>query len=366
MNIKISETIKELRRAQNLTQDEVASALGVTYQSVSRWENGLSYPDITILPDIASFFGVTLEELFGIDSSAEEKILEELWNEADKLVDLDERISLAEKYAQRLPHNVKIERFRMRMYCQKGIDFCRERLSEIRKTCQFIMDHSEDSSGDFRWAVEFMILVENAEDLETWLALLDRRSSTTTAQALIERYDYRGEVEKFNESIQREIVDSLKTIFNDNFCKRDRQSFKNAQSRVDGQKAILSIIDALRDTSVEADAWIADRAFYYLRLAAGSFGAGLVEEGYSALEKTVDLCEVLMSIPEGTKLKYNTPVLDMIDCEVTLGTKALGKSYYGSMTNPHGWEWFNGVRDSVRYREQVERMEKICGINRKS
>lgn len=54
-----------------MTQEDVASALGVTYQSVSRWENGLSYPDIELLPSIAALFDVSLDMLFGTDPESE-------------------------------------------------------------------------------------------------------------------------------------------------------------------------------------------------------------------------------------------------------------------------------------------------------
>lgn len=65
----IGENIKRLRRERELTQETLAEFLGVTFQSVSKWERGESYPDITILPSIASFFKVSADELLGIDDS---------------------------------------------------------------------------------------------------------------------------------------------------------------------------------------------------------------------------------------------------------------------------------------------------------
>lgn len=65
MTLKISENIKKLRESANITQSELAEALAVTPQSVSRWENGQAYPDIEKLPQLAAFFGVTIDELMG-------------------------------------------------------------------------------------------------------------------------------------------------------------------------------------------------------------------------------------------------------------------------------------------------------------
>lgn len=69
MLIKIGEKIKFLRHENNITQDTLAESLGVTAQAVSRWESESCYPDIETLPAIASFFGITIDELLGYDVS---------------------------------------------------------------------------------------------------------------------------------------------------------------------------------------------------------------------------------------------------------------------------------------------------------
>lgn len=66
--IFIGENIKKLRKEKNITQEELAIFLGVSYQSVSKWERGESYPDITLVPLIASFFSVTTDFLLGMNT----------------------------------------------------------------------------------------------------------------------------------------------------------------------------------------------------------------------------------------------------------------------------------------------------------
>lgn len=61
----LCEKINELRKTHNLTQEALADKLGITFQAVSKWENGLSCPDITLLPQIAEIFDVSMDELFG-------------------------------------------------------------------------------------------------------------------------------------------------------------------------------------------------------------------------------------------------------------------------------------------------------------
>lgn len=81
----IGENIRKFRREKELTQETLAEFLGVTFQSVSKWERGESFPDITMLPAIASFFGVSTDELLGIDNSEKEKRIQHYIDEFNDL-----------------------------------------------------------------------------------------------------------------------------------------------------------------------------------------------------------------------------------------------------------------------------------------
>ena len=71
--ISIGKNIKNLRLERDLTQEKVAEALSVSFQTISKWEREESYPDITLLPSIASFFGVSCDELLGVDTKEKEE-----------------------------------------------------------------------------------------------------------------------------------------------------------------------------------------------------------------------------------------------------------------------------------------------------
>ena len=58
--------LAELRKKNHLTQQELGDILCVSYQTISKWENGTSYPDISVLPQISSYFGVSVDALLGL------------------------------------------------------------------------------------------------------------------------------------------------------------------------------------------------------------------------------------------------------------------------------------------------------------
>lgn len=63
MQVNIGTKIKELRKRDGRTQDAMANAIGVTAQAISRWEANGGYPDMEIIPSIANYFGITIEQL---------------------------------------------------------------------------------------------------------------------------------------------------------------------------------------------------------------------------------------------------------------------------------------------------------------
>lgn len=67
MNDQLGINIKALRKRKHLTQEQFAERIGVSSQAVSKWETGVCYPDISLLPIIAQFFDITIDELLGFD-----------------------------------------------------------------------------------------------------------------------------------------------------------------------------------------------------------------------------------------------------------------------------------------------------------
>ncbi len=115
MQLDLGQKIRELRRRDGRTQEALAEALGVTSQAVSRWEANGGYPDMEIIPSIANYFGISIDELFGYDNERSKKI-DELVEKINYMnfqnngvdINIDECISLARNALIEFPGNEKI------------------------------------------------------------------------------------------------------------------------------------------------------------------------------------------------------------------------------------------------------------------
>ena len=85
MKLEFAKNIKSLRLNRGITQNDLAEQLGVSEQTVSRWESSTkaSYPDIELLPTIAGFFGVTVDELLGCSKAQSDERLAKYWEEVN-------------------------------------------------------------------------------------------------------------------------------------------------------------------------------------------------------------------------------------------------------------------------------------------
>lgn len=75
--MKLNENIMALRRAKGITQEELATALGVSNQAVSKWESAQTCPDISLLSVLADYFEVSIDELMGHDTPTKRERLKD-------------------------------------------------------------------------------------------------------------------------------------------------------------------------------------------------------------------------------------------------------------------------------------------------
>ena len=83
MKMQIGEIIRKYRKSKNMTQEEMASRLGVTAPAVNKWENGNSYPDVTLLAPIARLLGISTDTLLSFHEELTEEEVKQIVCEVD-------------------------------------------------------------------------------------------------------------------------------------------------------------------------------------------------------------------------------------------------------------------------------------------
>jgi len=108
MELKIGENLKRMRKERGNTQDELANHLGISVQAVSKWERGDGYPDITLLPYIASYYEVSVDDVLGCNSLRKQEDIDKFIEQAQVLCNQGkrkERLALCREMQKKYPND---------------------------------------------------------------------------------------------------------------------------------------------------------------------------------------------------------------------------------------------------------------------
>ncbi len=125
MDIILNEKLRALRRAKDMTQAELAEKLNVSVQAVSKWERNEGYPDITMLPQLARFFDVSIDELMGMEEKRMKEKIEAYRKESQSYKnrgEVEKNIALWEKALEEFPCEVEVKLALMHALFSKDIE----------------------------------------------------------------------------------------------------------------------------------------------------------------------------------------------------------------------------------------------------
>ena len=122
--MNLGENIKNLRKERNVSQEKLANYLNVSFQAVSKWENGNTCPDLSLLPEIARFFGITVDELLQVEKLDEERLYKEYEARAKELFrkgDYQSMLALWQEAYHEIPNKIEVREMLMSSYfdCDK-------------------------------------------------------------------------------------------------------------------------------------------------------------------------------------------------------------------------------------------------------
>ena len=119
MKVNLAETLRNLRREKGVSQEKLAAYLGVSFQAVSKWETGGGCPDISLLPEIACFYGITVDELLQVEKLDEQRLYESYRSRAHMLFrngKRQEALSLWQEAYHKMPNNTEVREMLMSSY----------------------------------------------------------------------------------------------------------------------------------------------------------------------------------------------------------------------------------------------------------
>lgn len=358
MRLLIGENLKKLRKEKGVTQEQLSEILGVSCQSVSRWELGTCYPDLELLPIISNYFGVSIDNLLSNDDAAIEADRQTFIEEKAKLpFASEEYIEYIKSYCKKYPKDDYYAwclSYSLSCYISSGGEKSEEYLPLITETVKSLLGTQYRES-----AIMYMVRACRDEDLETWLKMCPYHSEFNARGCLVDRYIARYDNENLFIHQGMEALEKYAAQLD-----RRYPDAYGAEKKAEYQKAILRTIESFGNGEVP-DGWKLFYAYKQLVLAACLFGLGKYDEGWAEFDSAAEKYKYIYSLEEEytslggimfSGLKVNkgwTFALDEKGEKHELFCADWHSFYcaeflYRFLINPR-WSWFDSVRDTDKY-----------------
>ncbi len=369
MNLNFAENLKQLRKAKEITQEKLADVLGVTGQTISRWELGICYPDLELLPAIANFFGVSIDQILSNDSSSKERDFEKFGQMIYSFsVNTGERIDFVKGYCKKYPENdyyaymlvVVIHDY----FITTKTEMPEQYKSLMIKNAQRLMETRYRSS-----VIQMMASDCDDIDLKKWLDMTPY-SGFSRRYCLIARAQAHGDGEMAYIQSGIEMFESLARQLDCRCVDTKGPHIKELFHR-----DVLKTIQSFGIDSEILDGWKMFYAYKQFVLAACCFGQKKIEEGWEIFNAALEKCKYIHSLEDeylniGGQLFSNVKVSK--DWNYAIDEKGrehklfamVNHSFYDmeaihNLLSNRRWAWFNSVRDSEKYQAAVKWVEEI-------
>ena len=390
MKLNLGNQIRLNRRRMNLTQEQLAEKFGTSPQAISRWEIGATYPDIEMLPMIASFFEMSVEALLGVTEEEKEKFCAELQKSFE--------IAVRAKEIQRTIEIMREIRCNLREYQNYWFfglyhEIWNARLFRDEKVLEEMRLLTEEIFSvcpkDNHYAViGCMANMEDDEHIDAFLDAYASREDMARSTLLFNRYKMREELDKI-EPVRQYILwmelshiisaanDWQKYLCKDPkhfiwFCETQLNYLNAVNNLSPDKKYMISGGDAL-------DLWCEERIQLGIRYTAAFAKLGKMDEAYDAFEDTIRVIEQIMAITdEEFKMHCSSPAFEgfSLDSEIHWMEKS-GKEYKEISLRHNDWwnwiipldyqkafkhAWFDTMRADERFDALFERLDKcvVC------
>ena len=293
--LNLSTVIAAKRREKGVTQDELAAHMGVSKASVSKWETGQSYPDITFLPMLAAYFDISIDRLMGYSSQIEKKDIAKLYEHfaasfaekpfEDVIADCETEIKkhyscypfilrMAQLYINHAPLAASSERKN-------------EILTEAAHLCERAAKNSKDANSiqeaTFMQAISYLSMGNGKAVLD--LLGETPHKSVSDGALISQAFMLLGNVEKSKEILQVELYQSLMTLFGELL-----EMLRINIDRIDIAEKIYQRAESIAELFQMSKLNANNMALLYISGAQMYQAGGFLDKAIELLSKYVDVC----------------------------------------------------------------------------
>ncbi|GGC80292.1 helix-turn-helix domain-containing protein [Enterococcus wangshanyuanii] len=293
--LNLASVIVSKRREKGITQEHLAEYIGVTKASVSKWENGLSYPDIVLLPRLASYFDLTIDALLGFTAQLDERQIQAVYQELaldffEK--DFEEVINKSQTFVKKY-YSCYPLLLKMVLLYINHVSLARDEqqmnalMTEALALCTRIRENSKNieqlKEATSYQAMCYLILKKG----EAVLTLIGETVSDENADGLLiaQAFQLLGNVEKAQETLQIEAYQKLTAFYNCllHLIQSNLGNFAEAETAYLRAEALSRLFN-MRTLSPNSAAGLYALGAQMYQL------ADLSEKALELLEKYVDVC----------------------------------------------------------------------------
>ena len=393
MKLNIGENIRKYRRDMNITQEQFAEKIGVSFQAVSRWENGVTYPDMELLPGIAKHFNISIDQLLGYPDDKREDIAKQTINAlkaatCEEPLDKEKIISLIRDVRNNYLGTDAFFFFwfvKLDTYCLPEI------LPEVRLTAEMVLEGNNPQYIKSQ-TIEYFSRIENEENIEAFLDKYATEADTSRATLLRNRYRAKCDWEKAEHARQIYLMNTIDNLVGTSQSWRSMTDPYNIDEALKTSEIMLDVLHKLNEqipdathpisANGEIDFWIESRITIGLIRSCALGMTGHKDEAFAVLEDTISLIEKAMLINEPTLLKCSSTWLKDMEWtaqrmpanetfsehiwlfhETGLTFFVAPNVYYDILVNCKGYDerfkWFESLKDDPRYIGYIERLSKL-------
>lgn len=357
MEINLKDTLRTLRQKKNITQEALANHLGITQQSVGKWERGEGFPDITLLPRIALYFDVTVDELLDVGKARIEEKIQAYMDESRRLLGAkanEENLALWEKAYNEFPNDCRV------MNClMLAIEFTvhhphsKEDAERIITLGERILQESTDSAFRENAIILLCNVYNNLGDEENALRYADMGGSLRATRELMRARTLKGKIGI--ESCQSYLAE---LIFHASQA-AEEMAEKETVSPEEKIVAYQFSIDLFKllfpDGNMSLYAGDPSRhAFYMARAYAES---GDEEKTLEALAESAKYA-VIASTAQCTKL--TAPMVNHLTIDPERKISSMKGNYCNYILRGMDWNVFDFVRVDERFRRIIEQLKQYA------